>query len=96
MSKKTSASLSEKELIIKDAIETKLSRYFGVSIKEASCEQLYKALAMTVKDILSEKRNDYKNLVNKKSGKRVYYMCMEFLIGRSLKNNIWQFFNDIF
>lgn len=88
MSKKTSASLSEKELIIKDAIETKLSRYFGVSIKEASCEQLYKALAMTVKDILSEKRNDYKNLVNKKSGKRVYYMCMEFLLGRSLKTNL--------
>ncbi len=43
---------------------------------------------MTVKDILAEKRNDYKKTVNQAGGKRVYYMCMEFLLGRSLKTNL--------
>ena len=73
---------------VKQNIVTKLSRHFGVSPKEATREQMYKACAITVKDILSEKRNDYKKLVNAKGGKRVYYMCMEFLLGRSFKTNL--------
>ncbi len=73
---------------VKQNIVTKLSRHFGVSPKEATREQMYKACAITVKDILSEKRNDYKKLVNEKGGKRVYYMCMEFLLGRSFKTNL--------
>lgn len=73
---------------VKQNVLTKLSRYFGVSPAEATREQMYKACAMTVKDILSEKRNEYKQLVNKKGGKRVYYMCMEFLLGRSFKTNL--------
>jgi hypothetical protein len=49
---------------------------------------MYKACAMTIRDILSEKRNDYKKLVNARGAKRVYYMCMEFLLGRSFKTNL--------
>ncbi len=78
----------ETNALIKQNILIKLSRFFGVSPEEATREQMYKACAMTVRDILSEKRNDYKKLVNKKGGKRVYYMSMEFLLGRSLKTNI--------
>ena len=73
---------------IRELIESKLSRYFGCSPAEASKDQVYKAVAMTVKDMLTEKRNTYKKQVNKVGGKRVYYMCMEFLVGRSLKNNL--------
>ncbi len=73
---------------VRQNLESKLSRYFGVSFTEATREQMYKACAMCVKDILAQKRNDYKKLVNKKGGKRVYYMCMEFLLGRSLKTNL--------
>ena len=73
---------------VKANIETKLSRYFGCSAEEATKEQLYKACAMTVKDILTEKRQAFKHKVNRKGAKRVYYMCMEFLVGRSLKNNL--------
>ncbi|MBE6714839.1 MAG: glycogen/starch/alpha-glucan phosphorylase, partial [Ruminococcaceae bacterium] len=36
----------------------------------------------------TEKRQTFKNRVNQRGAKRVYYMCMEFLVGRSLKNNI--------
>lgn len=73
---------------VRENIESKLSRYFGATPEEASKEQLYRACAMTVRDILSEKRQQFKNEVNKKGAKRVYYMCMEFLVGRSLKTNL--------
>lgn len=73
---------------IRSNIESKLSRYFGTSPKEANREQLYKATALTVRDILTERRNRFKNEVNKEQKKRVYYICMEFLLGRSLKNNL--------
>lgn len=73
---------------IRENIELKLSRYFGCTPQEASREQMYKAVAITVRDILTEKRGDFKKEVNKKGAKRVYYMCMEFLLGRSLKTNL--------
>ena len=73
---------------IKENVEIKLSRYFGCTPAEASQEQMYKAVAMTVRDILTEKRGEFKKEVNKQGAKRVYYMCMEFLLGRSLKTNL--------
>ena len=73
---------------IKENIETKLSRYFGCTAAEASTDQMYKAVSMTVRDILTEKRGEFKKEVNKVGAKRVYYMCMEFLLGRSLKTNV--------
>ncbi|MGM9643241.1 MAG: glycogen/starch/alpha-glucan phosphorylase [Eubacteriales bacterium] len=73
---------------VKNNIEQKLSRLFGTTPAEASREQMYKAVAQTVKDILAEKRADFKKETNKQEGKRVYYMCMEFLLGRSLKTNL--------
>ena len=73
---------------VRENIELKLSRQFGCTAGEASREQMYKAAALTVKDILTAKRADYKNKVNEKGAKRVYYMCMEFLLGRSLKTNL--------
>ena len=73
---------------IKQNIEIKLSRYFGCTAMEASAEQMYKAVSMTVRDILTEKRGEFKKEVNKEGAKRVYYMCMEFLLGRSLKTNV--------
>lgn len=73
---------------IRENIETKLSRYFGCTPAEASPEQMYKAVAITVRDILTEKRGSFKKEVNKQGAKRIYYMCMEFLLGRSLKTNL--------
>ena len=76
----------------KEALEMlsgKLSRYFGVTFSEANNEQLYKAVVMTVRDILLEKRKSYHYKIKEAQGKRVYYLCMEFLLGRSLKNNVY-------
>ncbi len=70
-------------------IKGKLSRYFGVSPKEATKEQIYKAVVMGVRDILLEKRTAFNKKYREKNGKRVYYLCMEFLLGQSLKNNTY-------
>ena len=73
---------------VKEILESKISRYFGVRPEEATKAQIYKAVILTVKDILTEKRSAFRRSAKKQSAKRVYYMCMEFLIGPSLKNNL--------
>lgn len=70
-------------------IEDNLSKMFGVFLKEANDSQIYKACAVTVNDILRYKRRQYNHKVKDARGKRVYYLSMEFLVGRSLKNNIY-------
>ena len=79
-------SLKVKE--ISASIESKLSRYFGVSPEEASNAQMYKAVILTVRDALTSKRSVFRHIVKKEKKKRVYYLCMEFLIGKSLRNNL--------
>lgn len=71
------------------ALNDHLARHFGVTLETATKEQVYNATAMAVKDILLKRRNDFKINSKKQSKKRVYYLCMEFLIGRSLKNNLY-------
>ena len=73
---------------VKELLENLLQRHFGCTAAEASREQMYKATAISVKNLLSEKRSAYKKKVNAAGAKRVYYMCMEFLLGRSLKTNL--------
>ena len=82
-----STNITEKE--VKELIKGKLSRYFGVAPAEASKEQVYKAVVMVVRDILLQKRQQFQKKVKAKRAKRVYYLCMEFLMGRSLKNSLY-------
>lgn len=67
----------------------KLTRYFGVNSSEATREQIYKAVVMSVRDIMLEKRQQFHLETKKARAKRVYYLCMEFLMGRSLKNSVY-------
>lgn len=81
-----------KNFTVKEAaalIEGKLSRYFGVSVKEASKDQIYRAVALSIRDILLEQRNKFYKKYKGQNGKRVYYFCMEFLMGQSMKNNAY-------
>ncbi len=70
-------------------IASKLTRYFGVNAQEATREQIYKAVVMSVRDIMLEKRQKFHVKMKNARAKRVYYLCMEFLMGRSLKNSIY-------
>ena len=55
--------LNPKVKDIKEELETRLSRSMGISAKEATVEQMYKAAAMTVRDMLVEKRIKFRNEV---------------------------------
>ena len=72
-----------------DLIERKLSHNFGIEPSQASDELFYKATAMVILDILTERRTAFKKATAKQQAKTVYYLSMEFLMGRSLKNNLF-------
>lgn len=67
---------------LKEAIVSKLVRFFGTSPEEADVKLFYRASALALRDILLQKRKAFKSESREK--KTVYYMCMEFLPGRSL------------
>lgn len=80
-------SLTKKQA--KELVESKLSHFIGVNPNEATNEQFYKAIALIVRDMMSQGRAEFSKEGSKKGTKRVYYLCMEFLMGRSLKNNLY-------
>ena len=79
--------MTENEAI--SLIKNKLSTYYAVSAAEATKTQVYKAVVMCLRDILLEKRSAFNKKYREQNGKRVYYLCMEFLLGQSLKNNAY-------
>ncbi len=79
--------LTKKEA--KEQITNKLSHYFGVSPEEATYEHYYKAIALILRDMMMQGRKEFHNQSKKSDSKKIYYLCMEFLMGRSLKNNLY-------
>ena len=75
--------------MIRDMVAKRLAQ--GLDVENTMDTPLlgyYKAAALVVKDIATEKRKKF--LANKMSAgkKQVYYLSMEFLLGRHLKNNL--------
>ena len=81
--KKTVVSSEE----LRKKIENKLFSRGVTSPEKATAEQLYHATVYAMKDIISKNRSAFKKRIAASEGKKVCYLCMEFLIGRSLKNN---------
>lgn len=79
--------LKKKEL--RELIELKLAKVFGETYERASETVMYRALSLVIKDLLAQKRLAFKNRVRNEGMKQVYYMSMEFLLGRSLKNHLY-------
>ena len=74
----------------KEDIVSKLTHIFGVTPEEATYEQYYKAIAIMCKDQLAHEWYDFRHELHRSEDtKTVYYLCMEFLLGRSLKNNLY-------
>ncbi len=73
----------------KDLIAGKLSHYFGVSVNEATDDQYYKAVSLIVRDLMHDGVREFRAEKNADKTKKIYYLSMEFLMGRSLKNNLY-------
>ena len=61
---------------------------FHTDLESATEQQLYRALAQVTRRILSDGRKEFMSKVYGNNEKQVYYLCMEFLIGRSLRDNL--------
>ena len=79
--------VTKKEL--EEMITSRLSHFFGVSPKEATDDQFYRALSMIARDMIRESRRKFDAESKEKGQKKIYYLCMEFLMGRSLKNALY-------
>ena len=73
----------------RELIVAKLSHNFGVAPNDATDEHYYKAVALVVKDLMREQQKKFTSAAVSQGKKTVYYLCMEFLMGRSLKNDLY-------
>ena len=60
----------------------------AIDPKAASARERFEAFSHSVRQILTERWVLTKNTYERENAKRIYYLSMEFLIGRSLANNI--------
>ncbi len=74
--------------LINTLIDEEISRYWNIEPKNANSNQVYRAVCVVIRDILLNKRNKFINDATKKGKKQVYYMCMEFLLGKSMRNSL--------
>lgn len=81
------SNITQKE--IKANISAVLTSYFGVKPEDASKNQIYRATCMAIRDLLTNKRVNFKKVCHEQNAKQVYYMSMEFLLGRSLRNHLF-------
>ncbi len=72
-----------------ELITKNLSHYFGVTPEDATYEQFYKTVAMITREMMRDGRREFEAVADNANAKRVYYLSMEFLMGRSLKNTLY-------
>jgi len=59
-----------------------------VAVSEAGPRQRFEALARSVRDVLSQRWIRTEQTYERENPKRVYYLSLEYLLGRSLSNNV--------
>ena len=64
-------------------------RLFGCQLKDAAEKQAYRAVCSAVRELLQERQRAFAKQSRAQSHKQVYYMSMEFLVGTSLRNNLF-------
>ena len=74
---------------LKKSITDKLSLAFGSSPEEATDGEMMKACAYVIRDMMAVRELNSKVEDRQKQGRRVHYLSLEFLMGRSLMKNAY-------
>ena len=80
--------ISSKEYM-KEAIATKLRLNSGYSVDEATEEDVMKACALVLRDVMNNRAVSTRSQTKKRRKRQVHYMSLEFLMGRSLEKNAY-------
>ena len=72
---------------MKEALREKLKLSFGSTVEEASDEQMLRASALVLRDVMAERGVDSARRGREEHRRKVHYLSMEFLMGRSLMKN---------
>lgn len=77
------------EYEFKNRMENYLKRNFGSDINGTNDRQVYEAILNTLNTILSNKRFEFQKKCDREEKKSICYLSMEFLTGRSMRNNLF-------
>lgn len=72
----------------KKSVREEVKNLFRTTLEEANSHQIYQAVCYVVKDVIIDNWMKTQKVMNETDPKIVYYMSMEFLIGRYLGNNL--------
>ena len=73
---------------IKEEIKANVKRLYRKEFKEATEKEIFQAVSLVVKDEIIDDWLATQNAMEQQDPKTVYYMSMEFLMGRALGNNM--------
>ena len=96
MLKKTVLQKFDKELF-KNSVIYNVKTLYRKTLEEATQQQIFQAVAYAIKDVIVDNWMNTQKEYAKQDPKTVYYLSMEFLMGRALGNNLinLQAYNDV-
>ena len=74
---------------MKQALTDKLRLGFGVTPEEADDAQVMRAAALVLRDVMTERGVESRMATRREEKRKVHYLSMEFLLGRSLEKNAY-------
>ena len=74
---------------LESALTAKLMLNFGKTPEEATDQEMMKACALVLRDVMAMRRVEVKKQIRRQQQKQVHYLSLEFLMGRSLMKNAY-------